>query len=67
MNSDELRKMREVTSQMTREKSLQMTNERKKIIDAEMEKIRQRELEQDQIFLEELSDEERDEVFMVLQ
>lgn len=66
MKPDDIKKMQEVASRLTREESLKMVNERKEIIDSKMEEIKQQEIEQDKIFLEELSDEEREEVFMVL-
>ena len=56
MNSDDIKKMQEVASRLTREYSLRYMEENKEKIDAKMQKIEQ----------EELSEEERDNAFMVL-
>ena len=66
MNSDEIKKMQEVASRLTREYSLRYMEENKEKIDAKMQKIEQEEIRQEQFALEELSEEERDNAFMVL-
>lgn len=60
MNHDDIKKMQEVASRLTRE-IIDDDN-----LDAKMEGLRQKEIEQDKMYLEELSDEEHEEVFMVL-
>ena len=66
MNSDDIKKMQEVASRLTREYSLRYMEENKEKIDAKMKKIEQEEIRQEQFALEELSEEERDNAFMVL-
>ena len=66
MNSDDIKKMQEVASRLTREYSLRYMEENKEKIDAKMQKIEQEEIRQEQFALEELSEEERDNAFMVL-
>ena len=58
MNHEDIKKMQEVSSRLTREKSLELKDK--------MKELRQQEIEQEKMLLEELSEEEREEAFMVL-
>ena len=62
MNSDDIKKMQEVASRLTREYSLRYMEENKEKIDAKMQKIEQEEIRQEQFALEEISEN----AFMVL-
>lgn len=54
MNYEDIKKMQEVSSRLTREKSLELMNKMKEDIDAKMKELRQQEIEQEKMFLEEL-------------
>ena len=58
--------MQEVSSRLTREKSLELKDKMKEDIDAKMKELRQQGIKQEKMGLEELSEEEREEAFMVL-
>ena len=66
MNHEDIKKMQEVSSRLTREKSLELKDEMKEDIDAKMKELRQQGIKQEKMGLEELSEEEREEAFMVL-
>lgn len=66
MNPDDIKKMQEVASRNTQEHHLKFMEENKEKIDAEMQKIKQEAIRQEQFALEELSEEERENAFMVL-
>ena len=66
MNHEDIKKMQEVSSRLTREKSLELMDKMKEDIGAKMKELRQQEIEQEKMLLEELSEEEREEAFMVL-
>ena len=66
MNHEDIKKMQEVSSRLTREKSLELKDKMKEDIDAKMKELRQQGIKQEKMGLEELSEEEREEAFMVL-
>lgn len=66
MNPDDIKKMQEIASKSNREHYLKYMEENREKIDAEMQKIEQEEIKQEQFALEELSEEERENAFMVL-
>jgi len=66
MNHEDIKKMQEVSSRLTREKSLELMDKMKEDIGAKMKELRQQEIEQEKMLLEELLEEEREEAFMVL-
>ena len=66
MNHEDIKKMQEVSSRLTREKSLELKDKMKEDIDAKMKELRQQGTKQEKMGLEELSEEEREEAFMVL-
>lgn len=63
MSPDDIKKMQEVASRNTKEHRLKFMKEN---IRAEMQKIEQEEIRQEQFALQELSEEERKNAFMVL-
>ncbi len=66
MNPNDVEKLQEVSSRVTREHSLKFMEKNKEKIDAEMQKLIQSGLKEEQLALEELSEEEREDAFMVL-
>ena len=67
MNSEDIKKMQEVSARLTKEQSLKWISNNKSIIDSKMEELRQQEKKESDMLLEELSDEEKEEIFMILQ
>ena len=67
MNSEDIKKMQEVSARLTKEQSLKWISNNKSIIDSKMEELRQQEKKESDMLLEELSDEEKEEIFMKLQ
>ena len=66
MNHEDIKKMQEVSKRLTREKSFELKDKMKEDIDAKMKELRQQGIKQEKMGLEELSEEEREEAFMVL-
>lgn len=67
MNHDDIKKMQEVASRLTKRKTLEVIEKRQEELDAKMRELRQQEIEQEKMLLEELLEEEREEAFMVLE
>lgn len=66
MSLDDIKKMQEVASRNTKEHRLKFMKENEENIRVEMQKIEQEEIRQEQFALQELSEEERKNAFMVL-
>ncbi len=61
-----IKKMQQVSSRLTEDQRLKWMHDNEKFIDAEMKKLRQQRKAEDEMFLKELPDEIREEVFMIL-